>query len=86
MTRKAVLKGRFTKVKVAHLKERASDKSDARHIFYKAMFEHHTYEAYLSAVGDVKVYEPKFGSGKKPVSGFGEIQYVRRLGAVVDSQ
>jgi hypothetical protein len=57
------LSGRFVRKNAAHLKKRQGETSDPRHVFYKAMLEHHTYEKYLEEVGDLKVDVLTFKAG-----------------------
>jgi hypothetical protein len=76
------LRGRFGRKDLTHLKKRQGETSDPRHVFYKAMLEHHTYEKYLADVGDLKVDVPTFKAG--PISGRGEILYTRRNGWIFD--
>ncbi len=76
------LSGPFRRKNLTHLKKRAGKASDPRHLFYKAMLEHHTYEKYLDAVGAIKVDVPTFRAG--PISGRGEILYARRNGWIFD--
>jgi hypothetical protein len=76
------LSGRFGRKNLAHLKKREGETSDPRHVFYKAMLEHHTYEKYLEEVGDLEVDVPTFKAG--PISGRGEILYARRNGWIFD--
>jgi hypothetical protein len=76
------LSGRFTRKNLAHLSKRAGETYDARHVFYKAMLEHHTYEKYLEHVGELKVHVPTFKDG--PISGRREMLYARQNGWIVD--
>jgi hypothetical protein len=76
------LSGRFGRKNIAHLSKRAGQISDPRHVFYKAMLEHRTYEKYLEQVGEVKVNVPTFHSG--PISGRREILYARHNGWIID--
>jgi len=85
MSDRVDLSGRFTKVRVVHLKKRASNPLDPRFIFYQGMLDYDTYEAYLTAVGGKRVYPPTFGNGAVPISGRAEILFVRRMGWIVDA-
>jgi hypothetical protein len=76
------LRGRFSRKNTTHLSKRAGEIHDPRHVFYKAMLEHHTYEKYLEQVGELKVDVPTFKAG--PISGRDEILYARRSGWIVD--
>jgi hypothetical protein len=55
MATRVVFSGRFKRVNEAFLRERANRDHDPRHIFYKAMLEVETYEAYEAAVGNKEV-------------------------------
>jgi hypothetical protein len=47
--------GRYVIRNQAIIEDRANRSSDPRHIFYRAMLENNTYEAYEAAVGTTKV-------------------------------
>ncbi len=79
-----VLTGRFTRVDLSYLRARANNASDERRVFYKAMLDHQTYEAYLDAVGGIKVFAPTFGRGEEPITGRAEILYARRNHRIED--
>jgi hypothetical protein len=79
---RTLLNGRFGRNNLSHLKKRERDTSDPRHVFYKAMLKHDTYEGYLKEVGDSTVEVPTFKA--HPISGRGEILYARRSGWIVD--
>lgn len=49
------------------------------------MLDFDTYEAYLKAVGDMKVFAPTFGDGKEPITGRSEILYARRNHRIGDA-
>jgi hypothetical protein len=76
------LSGRFGRKNIAHLNKRAEQISDPRHVFYKAMLKHRTYETYLEQVGEMKVNVPTFNSG--PITGRREILYARYNGWIFD--
>jgi len=82
MSYRTPLSGRFTRKNLAHLSKRAGETYDARHVFYKAMLEHHTYEKYLEHVGELKVHVPTFKDG--PISGRREMLYARQNGWIVN--
>jgi len=42
-------------------------------------------DAYLKAVGGVKVFAPTFGHGKEPITGRAEILYARRNHRIEDA-
>jgi hypothetical protein len=82
MSYRTSLSGRFGRKNIAHLSKRAGETRDPRHVFYKAMLEHNTYEKYLEQVGELKVDVPIFKAGQ--ISGRREILYARQHGWVVD--
>jgi hypothetical protein len=70
------LRGRYVRIDEAKLRERANRKDDPRHIFYEAMLENDSYEAYEAAIGMrtvlVETWRPP-----SLVSGHAEIRYAR---------
>ena len=70
------LRGRYVRVNEAKLRERANRKDDPRHVFYEAMLENNSYEAYEAAIGErmvlVETRSPPSSS-----SGHAEIRYAR---------
>jgi hypothetical protein len=52
------LKGSYRIVNDAHMRKRAANSEDPRHIFYLAGLTSRTFEEYLTKVGDVKVEPP----------------------------
>ena len=70
------LRGRYVRINEAKLRERANRKDDPRNIFYEAMLENDSYEAYEAAIGMrtllVKTWRPP-----SLVSGHAEMPYAR---------
>jgi hypothetical protein len=85
MPDRTILAGRFRRLDLAYLAARANNATHQRHIFYKAMLEHDTYEAYLKDVGNVKAFALTFGQGKVPITGRAEILYARRFRRIEDA-
>lgn len=55
-----------------------AESDDPRAIFYKALLNSDTYEAYLAALGgNVAVFPKTFGNGQVPVTAEAEYKYVR---------
>ncbi len=67
MADRTVLTGRVQAGRSLYLRARADNANDERRVFYKAMLDHQTYEAYLDAVGGMKVFAPMFGRGEEPI-------------------
>ena len=85
MSYRTNLSGRFERINSAYLRDRANDTTDKRHIFYRTILDHDTYEAYLATVGNIKVNAPGFGDSKESITGRTEIFYTRRNKRVVDA-
>jgi hypothetical protein len=68
--------GRYAFANSDQIRRRAADTGDPRHIFYRAMLAHSTYEAYEADVGATKVVAPT-PFGQKTVTGHAEIVYAR---------
>lgn len=77
------LKGAFVLINESFIREKANRKDDPRHIFYKAMLETSTYEAYEAAVGGIEVSVETYKTG--PISGRMEIKYARKRGWIADA-
>ena len=77
------LKGAFVLINEALIREKANRKDDPRHIFYKAMLETRTYEAYDAAVGSIHVSVETYKTC--PISGRMEIKYARKRGWIEDA-
>lgn len=77
------LRGAFVLINETLIREKANRKADPRHIFYKAMLETRTYEAYDAAVGGVQVSVETNKTG--PISGRMEIKYARKRGWIADA-
>jgi hypothetical protein len=77
------LSGRFVRLNEAFLRQRASERHDPRHVFYKAMLEVDTYEEYAAAtVGKLA----ETGTRKvDATSGREEILYARRNKWIADA-
>jgi hypothetical protein len=71
--------GRFKRVNEAFLRERANRKHDPRHIFYSAMLENDTYEAYEAEVGTKEVIVETFNPPRL-INGHTEMWYARHSG------
>jgi hypothetical protein len=84
MTQRTVLAGKYRLVNIPFLRERANRKSDPRSVFYQAILDNDTYEAYEYKVSGISVTVPTFGEGQKPINGRDEILYARRSGHIVD--
>ena len=82
MTERTKLSGRFTRLHIAYLQQRAAKTSDPRHVFYRAMLETDTYEAYLAATkGRTATTGNRIQDG---TDGRAEILYARRNRRIVD--
>lgn len=81
--RRTNLKGAFVLINESFIREKANRQDDPRHIFYKAMLETDTYEAYDAAVGGMKVSVEGYKAG--PISGRMEIGYARKCGWIADA-
>lgn len=79
MGRRIAFSGRFVRINQAFLRERANRESDPRRIFYNAMLENDTYEAYEAQVGNKEVVVETFHPPRL-VSGHTEMWYARRSG------
>jgi hypothetical protein len=84
MAPRIVFSGRFTRVNEAFLRERANRQHDPRHIFYKAMLENDTYEAYEAEVGNREVVVERFNPPRL-VNGHTEMWYARDSGWIEDA-
>ena len=80
---RAGLRGNFVRVNEAFLREKANRTHDPRIVFYKAMLEADTYEAYAAAVRGVEVSVETYRTG--PINGGMEIRYARRSGWIADA-
>jgi hypothetical protein len=76
------LRGRYKILNDAHLRKRASETHDPRHIFYEALLASETYEQYLARVGGVTV-QPATTS--YAVTGRMEIKYCRDRRWIADA-
>jgi len=82
MSERTLLRGKFTVLNAAHLRHRASLSSDPRHVFFRAMLETDTYEAYLAATRSIVATT---GDRKQDdTDGRSEILYARRNGWIAD--
>jgi hypothetical protein len=70
------LRGQYVRVNEAQLRERANRKDDPRHIFYEAMLENDSYEAYEAVIG-TKMVRVETWTPPSMVSGHTEIRYAR---------
>ena len=68
--------GRYVRSNEAMLRERAHRRDDPRHVFYEAMLENDTYEAYEAAVGMTMVLVETWNPPGL-CSGHTEIRYAR---------
>jgi hypothetical protein len=84
MAARVVFSGRFKRVNEAFLRERANRKHDPRHIFYNAMLENDTYEAYEAEVGNKEVVVETFNPPRL-VNGHTEMWYARDSGWIQDT-
>jgi Endonuclease NucS C-terminal domain len=80
---RAGLRGRFVRVNEAFLREKANRQHDPRNVFYKAMLETDTYEAYAAAVRGLEISVESYRSG--PINGGMEIRYARKSGWIADA-
>jgi len=76
MARRLEYSGRYAFANYDRIRERAERTNDPRHVFYRAMLTHSTYEAYETDVGPMKVVAPT-PFGHKTVTGHAEIVYAR---------
>ena len=83
MTERTHLTGRYRLLDEAFLREKANRTDDERHKLYVIMLECKTYEAYLAAVRETKIYRE--GYKQNPITGRGEILYCRRNGWIADA-
>lgn len=77
------ISGAYVRANEHFLREKAG-RNDPRNVFYRAMLENDTYEAYLARVGSINVEIP--GLKTNPINGRMEILYARRNGWVEDSK
>lgn len=66
----------------AQLRDRANRRDDPRHVFYKALLESNSFEAYEAMIRGIQV-SPDTLMGtyrKRPVTGRAEFLYARRQG------
>jgi hypothetical protein len=84
MAPRMVFSGRFKRVNKAFLQERANRQHDPRHIFYKAMLEAETYEAYEAMVGNKEVLVETFNPPRL-INGHTEMWYARDSGWIEDA-
>lgn len=68
--------GRYVFANHDKLRERAGRTNDPRHIFYRAMLTHSTYDGYEAEMGSRVVMIPT-RRGQRPVTGHAEIRYAR---------
>jgi hypothetical protein len=80
---RAGLRGGFVRVNEAFLREKANRTHDPRSVFYTAMLETDTYEAYAAAVRGIEVSVETYRSG--PINGGMEIRYARKSGWIADA-
>jgi hypothetical protein len=85
MPQRLQFSGRYVRLNVAMLRQRANRRDDPRHIFYEVMLENDTYEAYEAAVG-VKTVRVETWNPPGPCSGHAEIRYARRNGWIEDAR
>lgn len=83
MVEKVHLTGPYVVERPDFFEKRAARISDPRHVFYKAMLKHRTYDAYLAEVGRVLVEVE--GYKQNPISGRAEILYCRRNARLSDA-
>ena len=76
--------GNYVVVDQAFLREKANRTHDPRHVFYKAVLEHRSYEKYENAVRGIRISVPSFRTG--PITGHMEIMYARRMGWIEDAR
>jgi len=81
MTRGSPLVGQYRVVATDFMHEKAA-RDDPRNIFYQALLQSRTYEAYLAKVGETWVEVASHPSG--PISGRMEIRYARDSGWIED--
>jgi hypothetical protein len=84
MARRVVFSGRFVRVNEAFLRERANRGGDPRHIFYRAMLETETYEAYQADVANKEVLVETFHPPRL-INGHTEMWYARHSGWIEDA-
>ena len=70
------LRGRYVRANAAKLRQRANRKDDPRHVFYEAMLENDSYEAYEAVMGTRTVLVETWNPPSL-VSGHAEILYAR---------
>lgn len=68
--------GRYVFANDDKLRERAARTNDPRHVFYRAMLTHSTYDDYEAEMGARVVMIPT-RRGQRPVTGHAEIRYAR---------
>ena len=83
MAGRVVFSGSFVRLNEAFLQERANRQDDPRRVFYQAMLENDTYEAYEAAVGTIEVLVDRFHPPRL-VSGHTEMWYARHSGWIED--
>jgi hypothetical protein len=76
MSRRLEYTGRYVFANHDKLRERAARTNDPRHIFYRAMLTHSTYDGYEAEMGSRVVMVPT-RRGQRPVIGHAEIRYAR---------
>jgi hypothetical protein len=79
MARRLEYTGRYVFANNEKLRERAARLNDPRHIFYRAMLTHSTYEAYQAERGE-RIVMIATRRGQRPVSGHAEFRYARTIG------
>lgn len=79
MGRRVVFSGRSVRANEGFLRERANREGDPRRIFYRAMLEHDTYEAYEADVGNTEALVEAFHPPRL-VNGHTEMWYARDSG------
>jgi hypothetical protein len=77
------ISGRYVRLNEALLREKAARIYDPRNVFYKAMLENDTYEAYAAAVGGISVSPKTYKTG--PISGRVEIGHARKMRWIIDA-
>jgi hypothetical protein len=76
MVERTILRGNFLIANDALIRDKAN-RDDPRNVFYKAMLDHRTYEAYEDAVRGIAVSVPTFRTGM--ITGRMEILYAEGI-------
>jgi hypothetical protein len=76
MAQRLQFSGRYVRINEEMLREPSSRRDDPRHVFYEAMLENNTYEAYEAVVG-TKTVTVETWSPPGLVSGHAEMRYAR---------